>query len=84
MAEARERSVQLATWIPGFDGALEPTLARLDGLAASHPPDRPVPSHRSFRPTQVLLHEGQIAFIDFDGFCEAEPAMDLALFRASV
>src|SRR5439155_19238559 len=30
------------------------------------------------------LHEGHIAFIDFDGFCEAEPAMDLALFRASI
>src|SRR6266480_7353095 len=84
MAEARARIVELASWIPGFDGALEPTLARLDGLAASHPPDRPVPSHRSFRPTQVLLHEGHIAFIDFDGFCEAEPAMDLALFRASI
>ena len=84
MAEARGRIVALATWIPGFDGALAPTLARLDALAASHPPDRPVPSHRSFRPTQVLLHEGHIAFIDFDGFCEAEPAMDLALFRASL
>jgi len=43
-----------------------------------------VPSHRSFRPAQVLLHEGHIAFIDFDGFCEAEPAMDLARFRASI
>ena len=43
-----------------------------------------MPSHRSFRPAQVLVHEGHIAFIDFDGFCEAEPAADLALFRASM
>jgi hypothetical protein len=84
MAEARGRIVALAAWIPGFDRTLAPTLARLDALSACHPPDRPVPSHRSFRPTQVLLHEGHIAFIDFDGFCEAEPAMDLALFRASL
>jgi len=84
MAEVRERIARLTNWIPGFDGALEPALARLDALAASHPPQPPVPSHRSFRPAQVLLHDGHIAFIDFDGFCEAEPAMDLALFRASI
>src|SRR5204862_5381745 len=75
MAEIRGRIVSLTSWIPGFDGALEPALARLDALAASHPPQRPVPSHRSFRPTQVLLCRGYVAFIDFDGFCEAEPAM---------
>ena len=84
MAEVRGRIARLTNWIPGFDGALEPALARLDALAASHPPQPPVPSHRSFRPAQVLLHDGHIAFIDFDGFCEAEPAMDLALFRASI
>ena len=83
-ADVRKRVGRLAEWIPGFDGTLEPALARLDALAASHPPQRPVPSHRSFRPAQVLLHEGHIAFIDFDGFCEAEPAMDLARFRASI
>ena len=84
MAEIRGRIVRLASWIPGLDGALEPTLARFEALAASHAPQRPVPSHQSFRPAQVLLHDGPVAFIDFDGFCEAEPAMDLALFRASL
>jgi len=84
MAEIRRRIVGLTSWIPGLDGALEPALARLDALAASHRPQRPVPSHRSFRPAQVLLCRGYIAFIDFDGFCEAEPAMDLALFRATI
>jgi hypothetical protein len=84
MAEIRGRIVRLASWIPGLDAALEPTLARFEALAASHAPQRPVPSHHSFRPAQVLLHDGPVAFIDFDGFCEAEPAMDLALFRASL
>ena len=32
----------------------------------------------------MLLHQGQIGFIDFDSFCQAEPAMDLALFRSSL
>jgi aminoglycoside phosphotransferase (APT) family kinase protein len=43
-----------------------------------------VPAHGSFRPAQVLLHGAQIGFIDFDGLCRAEPAMDVALFRATV
>jgi hypothetical protein len=31
-----------------------------------------------------MLDNGAIGFIDFDGFCQAEPALDLALFRATV
>jgi hypothetical protein len=43
-----------------------------------------VPSHGSFRPAQVLLYKDQIGFIDFDTFCQSEPANDLALFLSSV
>jgi hypothetical protein len=32
----------------------------------------------------VLLHEGRIGFIDFDGACSAEPALDLGRFRAKL
>ena len=84
MADLQERVADLARWIPGFRGAVEPWLSRLDVLAAANPREPPVPSHRSFRPSQVLLHDGNISFIDLDGFCEAEPAMDLALFRARI
>ncbi len=84
MAEVREMMGRLAHWVPGLEAQLSPALARLEELAIHHPPQVPVPSHRSFRPAQVLVHEGHIAFIDFDGFCEAEPAADLALFRASM
>jgi Ser/Thr protein kinase RdoA (MazF antagonist) len=84
MAELRKTVADLARWIPGFRGAMELWLSRLDVLAAAHPPEPPVPSHRSFRPSQVLVHDGNISFIDLDGFCEAEPAMDLALFRARI
>ena len=84
MAEVRERIARLATWIPGFAAALAPALLQLEALAEEHPADPPVPSHRSFRPAQVLLAGEAIAFIDFDGFAEAEPAVDLALFQASL
>ena len=32
----------------------------------------------------VLISGSGIGFIDFDGFCQAEPALDLALFRTTV
>jgi hypothetical protein len=82
-AEVCETVAQLGRTIPLLAGAAEPLLARLDALAAEHIADPMVPSHNSFRPAQVLLHEGKIGFIDFDSFCQAEPALDLALFLAA-
>ena len=83
LAEVREVLADLAVSLPQLAAAAAPLLARLEALAAAHPADPPVPAHGSFRPAQVLLHGGQIGFIDFDGFCQAEPAMDLAQFRAT-
>jgi aminoglycoside phosphotransferase (APT) family kinase protein len=55
----------------------------LEALATTCPSDPLVPTHGTFRPAQVLLDQGQIGFIDFDSFCQAEPAMDLALFMVA-
>ncbi len=82
-AEVRETVDQLGGAIPRLAGVAEPLLARLGALAAEHPADPMAPSHSSFRPAQVLLHHGTIGFIDFDSFCQAEPALDLALFLAA-
>lgn len=84
LAEVREVASELADAVPELSGAAEPFLRRLEQMAAAVPPDPAVPSHRSFRPAQVLLDGDRIGFIDFDGFCQAEPALDVALFRATV
>jgi aminoglycoside phosphotransferase (APT) family kinase protein len=83
-AEVREDVDRLVAATPQLDGAAEALLARLFALAAAHPADAPVPTHGTFRPAQVLLYHGQIGFIDFDGFCQAEPALDLALFLGKI
>jgi hypothetical protein len=83
LAEAYEAAEQLAGAIPQLAEAATPLLARLKALAAECPADAPVPAHRSFRPAQVLLHQGKIGFIDFDSFGQAEPALDLALFLSA-
>lgn len=84
LAELLERRARLALLFPSFAGLAEPLLARLRLLAAQYPADPARPAHRSFRPAQVLLHKGAIGFIDFDGFCQSEPAMDLALFMTTL
>jgi hypothetical protein len=84
LAEVEEDVDRLAAAIPALDGAATPLLARLRALNAAHPPDPAVPSHGTFRPAQVLIYQGQIGFIDFDGFCQAEPALDVALFLSKI
>jgi hypothetical protein len=80
LAEVREVIERLAGMIPQLADAAEPLLRHLEALAADAPPDTALPAHRAFRPAQVLLHQGRIGFIDFDGFGQSEPALDLSRF----
>lgn len=81
VADLAER---VAAAVPELDGVGRPYLDALSTMADAHPSDPPGPAHRSFRPAQVLLADGGISFIDFDGLCTAEPAIDVALFRVSL
>jgi aminoglycoside phosphotransferase (APT) family kinase protein len=83
-AELRGELEKLSAVLPGLADAAMPLLIRLKALAGETAAERALPSHRSFRPQQVLIHQGNLGFIDFDGFCLAEPALDIALFRATI
>jgi Ser/Thr protein kinase RdoA (MazF antagonist) len=84
LADVRSQLLRLSAVIPELTGTAAPLLVRLEALARAHPADPLRPAHRSFRPAQVLLSRDAIGFIDFDGVCRAEPAIDVALFRAVV
>jgi hypothetical protein len=84
VAHAQALIAQLAVPIPELSGIAAPLLDRVVDLAAEHPADAARPSHGTFRPAQVLLHRGGVGFIDFDDFCQAEPALDVARFRAGI
>ncbi len=84
LAEVAEVVDRLSLSVPGLDVAAQPLLGHLAGLAHAEAADPVVPAHHDFRPAQVLLHEGSIGFIDFDGACMAEPALDLGRFRAKL
>ena len=84
LAEVRAFTDRLATAVPALARAATPLLATLDVYAAITTPDPPVFAHGTFRPNQVLLHGGRVGLIDFDSWCSAEPAVDLALFLTSI
>jgi hypothetical protein len=84
VAAVRHAEAELAAVIPEMSGAMEPLVTRLEELAQEVPAGPLVPTHRSFRPAQILVDGADIAFIDFDGFCQAEAGLDLALFRTTL
>ena len=79
-----KQRAKLAGPLPQLATAAEELLNHLRDDRRGAAPDAAAPAHRSFRPAQVLLAGGEIGFIDFDGFCQAEPALDMALFMATV
>ena len=60
--------------------------ALLASLAARGGDDlvRAVPVHGAFRPAQVLLDGTRPGFLDFDGFGQGEPALDVGRFLAKL
>jgi Ser/Thr protein kinase RdoA (MazF antagonist) len=84
LAEIRGLLAALAALAPEASRTAVPLLARLEALERKHSPDPTVPTHGSFRSNQVLVGRERVGFIDFDRFCHAEPARDLALFRAAL
>jgi hypothetical protein len=84
LAEVREVVARLGVTVPQLARAADPLLDRLSALHDSVPADPAVSAHHDFRPAQVLLQDGRIGFIDFDGSCSAEPALDLGRFRAKL
>jgi aminoglycoside phosphotransferase (APT) family kinase protein len=80
LAEVRGVVDNLASAVPPLAEAAAPLLAWLEARAAERPADPIMTAHGTFRPGQVLIHQGRIGFIDFDSFCQAEPSLDLSLF----
>jgi thiamine kinase-like enzyme len=84
IAEIPELSERLTVVDPRLPAAMAPLYDQLQALAAAHPADPMVPSHGGFDGDQVLIAQGELSFIDFDGFCMAEPALDVGHFRCAI
>jgi hypothetical protein len=82
LAEVAEVVDRLSSSAPQLEAAAEPLLEWFAETDRDVTADPVVSAHHDFRPAQVLLHRSDIGFIDFDGACMAEPALDLGRFRA--
>jgi len=45
-------------------------------------PDAYLPAHGGFKASQLLFHSHRVFIVDFDGFCCADPALDVGYFLA--
>ena len=84
LADLREQVDQVDAVLAGFGSSCAPLLEHLAKLDAQRPAEPVVPSHGSFRPGQVLVAGDALGFIDFDGYCQAEPALDVGLFSVEL
>ena len=74
---------KLDTALADSSSAIEPLVQALERAAAKSP------AHRSCPPTAASgrlspARRQDIAFLDFDGYCRAEPGLDLSLFRTTL
>lgn len=84
IAEVEANLIPLYRVFPHLSSDAKPFLDRIRQLETATAADSFVPSHGTFRPVQVLLNKGDISFIDFDSFCQSEPARDLSMFLTSL
>lgn len=84
LALLRKKHGKLVAVAPELATLTASVSERLEAAASATPPDPLVPAHHSFRPSEVLLADGRVGFIDFDKFCLAEPASDLATFTTKI
>jgi aminoglycoside phosphotransferase (APT) family kinase protein len=84
LATMRSKHHRLVTAVPAVLGHTGSVPDRLRAAAATTSADPLGPAHHSFRAAQVLLTGRGVAIIDFDKFCLAEPASDIALFTAKL
>ena len=70
------------TVLPELSDRLDALVRRLAGALPAGLPL--VPAHGDFHVDQLLVRDGDIAVVDFDGLCVAAPALDLATYAADV
>ncbi|HXX77305.1 MAG TPA: phosphotransferase [Ktedonobacteraceae bacterium] len=85
-AKEAKRARERASLIAGHNPLqAEEVLKLADQLATrleALEPDAYRPAHGGFKASQLLFHSHKIFIVDFDGFCLADPALDVGYFLA--
>jgi hypothetical protein len=79
---ARERASLIAAHTPGQAVEAQRLARQLAAGLEALKPDTYRPAHGGFKASQLLFHGHQVFVVDFDGFCLADPALDVGYFLA--
>jgi len=79
---ARERATLIATHNPAQADEVQKLAQQLAAQLETLQPDSYLPAHGGFKASQLLFHSHHIFVVDFDGFCLADPALDVGYFLA--
>jgi len=79
---ARKRAALLAADNPAQAEAARRLAQHLATRLEALQPDAYRPAHGGFKASQLLFHSQRVFIVDFDGFCLADPALDVGYFLA--
>ncbi|HEY1352015.1 MAG TPA: phosphotransferase [Ktedonobacteraceae bacterium] len=79
---ARERAGLLAGYYPAQAADIQDLVQVLARHLETLRPPVYRPAHGGFKASQLLYHDGTVSVVDFDGFCLADPALDVGYFLA--
>ncbi len=79
---ALERAGLIAGRNPEYAGETRQLADQLAQRLTQLQPDAYRPAHGGFKASQLLFHTHRVFIVDFDGFCCADPALDVGYFLA--
>ena len=79
---ARERAMLLAHYSPQQADEVLRLAQKLSTALETRQVESYRPAHGGFKASQLLFHSQQVFVVDFDGFCLADPALDVGYFLA--
>lgn len=79
---AHERAALLAGYYPSQAADIQDLVQALAQRLDTLQPETYRPAHGGFKASQLLYRDDTISVVDFDGFCLADPALDVGYFLA--
>jgi aminoglycoside phosphotransferase (APT) family kinase protein len=76
----RDCILQVAQVHPAWSRRLEEVIAACERVAATIPAPKPCGIHRDFYSSQVIVDGSRLWLLDFDLYCQGDPALDAGNF----
>ncbi len=84
MGILRDRLARVLQWKPGWEKRLNQLLDASSRLAATLRAPAARGIHRDFYPDQVLVDGDRLYLLDFDLYCQGDPALDIGNFTGHI